>query len=106
MLMDLEFVSRRIGQLRTQMGVSARDMSMSIGQAHNYISNIENGKSAPSIQGFFYICEYLKITPMEFFDEGNKNPVLIEKLIKELRTMNDDSLEHLLGLIREMKNNV
>ena len=44
---------------RTQKGVSARDMSLSLGQANNYINNIENKKSLPAMQSFFYICEYL-----------------------------------------------
>jgi len=103
MLMDLEFISKRIGQLRTQMGVSARDMSMTIGQAHNYISNIENGKSAPSIQGFLYICEYLKISPKDFFDDENRNPALLDELVRELSAFNTGTLEYLLGFIREVK---
>jgi hypothetical protein len=32
------------------------------------INNIENGINLPSMQAFFYICEYLEITPKEFFD--------------------------------------
>ena len=58
----------RISKLRTQKGVSARDMSLSIGQNAGYINNIETGKALPSMTSFFYICEYLDITPQEFFD--------------------------------------
>ena len=59
----------RLAQLRTKKGVSARDMSLSIGQNPGYINNIECGKALPSMTGFFYICEYLNITPSEFFDK-------------------------------------
>lgn len=59
-----DFVPERITQLRTKKGVSVRDMSLLLGQANNYINNIENKKSLPAI---FYICEYLGITPKEFF---------------------------------------
>ena len=69
-----DFVPERIAKLRIQKGVSARDMSLSLGQANNYINNIENKKSLPSMQAFFYICEYLGVTPLEFFDDGNENP--------------------------------
>ena len=58
-----DFVPERIAQLRTKKGVSARDMSLSLGQANNYINNIENKKSLPAMQSFFYICEYLGVTP-------------------------------------------
>ena len=36
-----DFVPERLAKLRTQKGVSARDMSLSLGQANNYINNIE-----------------------------------------------------------------
>ena len=39
-----DFVPERLAKLRTQKGVSARDMSLSLGQANNYINNIENKK--------------------------------------------------------------
>lgn len=37
-----EFTQSRITQLRIQKGVSARDMSLSIGQSRGYINQIEN----------------------------------------------------------------
>ena len=57
----------RLARLREKKGVSARDMSLSIGQNPGYINNIETGKAKPSMDGFFFICEYLGITPREFF---------------------------------------
>ena len=70
----LDWIPDRIAELRLQKGVSARDMSLSLGQSVSYINKIENGKSLPSMMGFFYICEYLGITPKEFFDTDNVNP--------------------------------
>ena len=101
--MDEKFIAERLAKLRTERGVSARDMSLSIGQANNYISNIENGKSQPSMQGLFFICEYLKISPKEFFDDGSANPALLNELIEELKPLNSKALEHILGFVREMK---
>jgi len=48
-----------LAQLRNKKGVSARDMSLSIGQNAGYINTIESGKAFPSMTVFFYICEYL-----------------------------------------------
>ena len=48
-----DFVPERLAKLRLQKGVSARDMSLSLGQANNYINNIENKKSLPAMQSFF-----------------------------------------------------
>ena len=44
----------RLAQLRTLKGISARDMSLSIGQNAGYINNIETGKALPSMGNFFY----------------------------------------------------
>ena len=48
-------------------------MSLAIGHSAGYINGIENGRSFPSMEVFFYICEYLEITPKDFFDIETKN---------------------------------
>ena len=40
-MMYEDFVPERLAKLRALKGVSARDMSLSLGQANNYINNIE-----------------------------------------------------------------
>lgn len=81
---DKEF-SLRLAKLRTQKGVSARDMSLSMGQNPGYINNIETGKSMPSLSGFFYICDYLDITARDFFDDGNSIPNSSERFFRICR---------------------
>ena len=44
---------RRLTELRIQKGVSARDMSLSLGQSESYINKIENKRAMPSMTGFF-----------------------------------------------------
>ena len=61
-----EFTQNRIAHLRIQKGVSARDMSLSLGQNNSYINQIENKKSLPSLQVLFHICDYFGITPQQF----------------------------------------
>ena len=64
--MEKEEFARRMSQLRQAKGVSARDMSLSLGQSAGYINNSENGVNLPSMAMFFYICDYLEVTPEEF----------------------------------------
>jgi len=64
---------KRLTQLRNKQGISARDMSLSLGQSESYINKIENGKALPSMSAFFYICDFLKIHPRDFFDESDKS---------------------------------
>lgn len=97
--MDESFIAKRISQLRIKKGVSARNMSLSIGQNPVYINNIESGKALPSVMGLFYICDYLKITPMEFFDEDNQNPTKLKKVISLLKKLNDEQLQLVIDII-------
>ena len=100
--MDEKDFSLRLAQLREKKGVSARDMSLSIGQNLGYINNIESGKSMPSLSGIFYICEYLGITPSEFFDIDSKNPTRLNDVIKDLKRLNDKQLETIAALIKDI----
>lgn len=91
--------SLRLAQLRTKKGVSARDMSLSLGQNAGYINNIESGKALPSMGTFFYICEYLNISPSTFFDTSSRNPEKLGKLIEKLKLLNDVQLDSISTLI-------
>lgn len=94
--------SLRLAKLREKKGVSARDMSLSIGQNPGYINNIESGKSMPSLSGIFYICEYLGITPCEFFDQENNNPVKIAEVINDIKRLDDKQLDAISTIIKEI----
>ena len=61
LLMEQSDFIKRLVELRVSKGVSARDMSLSMGQSPGYINNIENGVNFPSMTVFFYICEYFGI---------------------------------------------
>ena len=81
--MDEKFIKQRIAKLRTDKNISARELSLQLGQSTGYINTIENGKSLPSMRMFLYICEYFKITPQEFFDEYAEHPKLIQDILTE-----------------------
>lgn len=100
-----EFTQNRIAQLRMQKGVSARDMSLSLGQNSNYINQIENKKSLPSLQGLFYICEYFNITPQQFFDIGNDNPAQLAELVEDLKKLDNRTLEAISIIARKLSDN-
>ncbi len=96
---DKEFAVR-LAKLREQKGISARDMSLSIGQNAGYINNIENGKSMPSMQGFFYICEFLNIPPSTFFDETVAYPDKLSALSEDLKKLDDTQLSAISVIIK------
>lgn len=100
--MNQEWFSSRLAQLRTARKLSARDLSLSLGQSAGYINKIENNRSMPSMQVFFYLCEYLKITPEEFFDQNITNPLLLNETISELKKLDSKQLEHILNIAKDI----
>lgn len=98
--MEEKDFSLRLAQLREKKGVSARDMSLSIGQNPGYINNIESGKSMPSLSGFFYICDYLGITPSAFFDLDSHNPSRLNAVISRMKKLDEKQLETVDALLK------
>ena len=77
-------------------------MSLAIGQNQGYINHIETGCATPSLSGLFYICEYLGITPSEFFDLDNNNPARLNKINQYLKKLNDEQLEMIENLVKNL----
>jgi len=103
MFYDKTFFADRLAALRLKKGVSAQDMSLSIGLSANYVNKIEGQKAYPSMDNFFNICEYLDITPIEFFDTGKQNPAQLNELISELEGMDDEALECFRILAKKLR---
>lgn len=91
--------AQRLAQLRTNKGSSARDMSLSIGQNPGYINAIENGKAFPTMTSFFCICDYLNISPKEFFDTDAKNPEKLDFLFEQIKHLDDEQIDSLTKIV-------
>lgn len=98
--MDEKDFALRLAQLRAKKNVSAREMSLAIGQNAGYINNIESGKSLPSLLGVFYICEYLGVSESEFFDLESKNPSKIDGIVKDMKKLDDQQLDTISDLVK------
>lgn len=101
--MDVKDFALRLAKLRTEMGLSAREMSLRMGQNPGYINNIESGKSTPSLSGIFYICEFLGVTPSEFFDLDTENPIKINAILSDLKHLDSAQLDVIAALAKSMQ---
>lgn len=100
--MDAKDFSLRLAKLRTEKGLSAREMSLRMGQNPGYINNIESGKSTPSLSGIFYICEFLGVTPSEFFNLDTTNPIKINAIVSDLKHLDNAQLDVIAALTKSM----
>lgn len=100
--MDELFVRQRIAFLRTNKNISARELSLRLGQSEGYINAIENGKSNPSVQMLGYICEELGVSMSDFYDEGSNYPDIIKEIITQAKKLDKKSLESVLEVMKNM----
>ena len=100
--MDLQFIRERISILRTKKNVSEYRMSTDLGHSKSYIQSISSGRSMPSMGEFLFICEYLGVTPKQFFDDSMDEPQLVQKLCELTRNMSADNLNVLINLAERL----
>lgn len=100
--MDETFVRNRITELRTKKGVSEYRMSMDLGHSKTYIQSISSGRSMPSFSEFLYICEYLGVTPREFFDADTEEPQLVTRLNAVAKTLSSVDLAALVNMAERL----
>ena len=91
----------RLRSLRNEKKISAREMSLELGQNVNYINYIENGKHLPSMQGFFLICEYLNIQPSEFLKNHSEDLQTTTDSITFLSKLPKRQQDCLVSMVKE-----
>ena len=96
--MTNSFIRERITELRIKKGVSEYRMSTDLGHSKSYIQSITSGRALPSLSEFLYICDYLEVTPIDFFDQNVSEPILLRQLINLTKNMSDKDLLALISI--------
>ncbi|WP_077610642.1 helix-turn-helix domain-containing protein [Clostridium sp. Marseille-P2415] len=101
--MEQDYINKRITELRIKKGVAEHKMSIELGHSRSYVQSISSGRSLPSMAEFLAICEYLDVTPKDFFDNDNPNPPLIRDAMDKLKTLPESDLLLILTMINRLQ---
>lgn len=101
--MEANYITKRITELRIKKGVAEHRMSIELGHSRSYMQGISSGRALPSMTEFLAICEYLEVSPTEFFDESNPNPPLIREAVDKIKTLSESDLLMVLTIINRLK---
>lgn len=100
--MNENFIRDRISILRTKRGISEYKMSLDLGHSKSYIQSISSGKALPSMSEFLYICDYLGVTPKDFFDEAISEPSLANELYEITKDMSSEDITVLISTAKRL----
>ena len=102
-MVDEHFIRKRLTALREDIGVSESQMSLDLGHSRSYIQSIESGRSLPSMSEFLSICDYLDITPGEFFTEDNDNSYsrTMRNINRSVSQIEEDDLKRIVSPLLE-----
>ena len=99
--MEMEFVRRRITELRLAKGISEVSMSKALGHSSSYITHITSGRANPSVPELLYIIDFLDVTPRTFFteEENEGRSILLQKAIDRLEQYSENDLAMILPVL-------
>ncbi len=99
--MVIQDVLARIGYVRNQANLSAREVSLRMGMSHQYITHIEAGRIKLTLEKlllFLEVCNY----PLEKFFYDNPNDYDNDKAIIDLiKSLPSNKKTHVIELLKK-----
>lgn len=92
-------IGNQIKKFRTQRGYTVNKLANLAGISQSYLRDIELGNKNPTVETLSYVCDALRITLADFFndyynDTNSSDPLLSE--IYRLTPSQKDALAHFL----------
>lgn len=93
MIIDYCEIGKRIAKRRKELGLKQYELCEMIDVNYKYISNLETGRSAPSLELIMRLCDALQTTP-DYFLSGTEKGVSVDKQIgiKVAELSNDNKI--------------
>lgn len=102
-------IGKRIRNLRLSKDLSINALAKKAYISRTYLSDIENGRTAPSLDKLTLICDALDVSLSEFFGSVPELPAEIIKLIESAQKLTDEEIKLLanfLEVIGERKSGI
>ena len=98
--MKESFIGQRLKQLRMEKGISECELDRCLLKTTPYIKLIESGERLPSLEMLLLLCDWLSISPTEFFLPGEKDEDW--KTVVKYRGLNQIDKEQVTKLIESL----
>lgn len=103
--MDNNFIGNRIKYFRKNSKLTLTQLANLINSSAGFLSDIEKGKSLPSIPKLVEICKALGITLTEFFASEDISDTLrddLKELLDNAKNLNSEQLKLLSNFLKSL----
>ena len=99
-------IGKKIREIRKLRGLTLEELSEKVGRNWSFLSQIERGKSIPSIETLFLICNALEISLPDLFEKHKSIPYKIDsktdKFIWLLKDANPSEKQTITAVIKQI----
>lgn len=98
--MDTKEILNRIGYVRNQANLSARELSFRIGMSSQYIAQVESGRIVLTVEKLLKILEVCNFPLVRFFATDIQDWHLDNELYTLVTNLSAARKEHIIGFIK------
>lgn len=95
-------IGGRIRNLRKAKGLNVTELANKSFISQSYLSDIENGRTAPSLDKLNIICGSLDISLSEFFGGTSELPANLIRLLKNAEKLTENEVELLSNFLEKI----
>ncbi|NGP45699.1 helix-turn-helix transcriptional regulator [Bacillaceae bacterium SIJ1] len=95
-------IGEKLKNLRLAKGLTLNELGKKAFVSQPYLSDIERGRTMPSLDKLRLICDALDVSLSEFFGEKTTLPPDILRLLESLKQLTEEERMHLNGFIESM----
>lgn len=99
--MEIKEILSRIGYVRNQANLSAREVSLRMGMSPQYVAQVESGRIVLTVEKLLQILEICQF-PLERFFSSNIVDYQIDNQLKNLiEALPADKKQHMVALLKK-----
>lgn len=99
--MDLKDILLRIGYVRNQANLSARELSLRMGMSHQYITHIEAGRIKLTMDKLLQILEICNCPLDKFFYDNPNDYEKDKEIFSLIKSLPSDKKTHVIELLKK-----
>ena len=101
LFMEIKEILARIGYVRNQANLSAREVSLRMGMSPQYVAQVESGRIVLTVEKLLQILEICQFHMERFFSSNIVDYQIDNQLKSLIETLPTDKKQHMVALLKK-----